>query len=414
MWGCPQAPRVDGELGSDEARQQAVAHSGLLPRAVISHQQNQFQPPGTSASQDQQQPPPHMQYFNIPPVKRSDLILRRTWGSYEMGTEDLKSFMLVNHHPPCVPGQIMTLKGGTSQACAACKYQRKRCTPECALAPHFRPEQTEIFKNAHKLFGVRNILRILEQVDPAQKNEAMRSIIYQANMRERSPVHGCLGVIYQLQYQIKQSEKEFYAVCNQLQAYKQQLERQQEITMDTRSPDSQHLQLGMSVDQVHVHPGLNLFQNENNDHHHHPVSGFQICYSGNENGSGDHGYHNNNNSSHVINNHVESLSKDNINMNMQNNVMWGTQHQTYYPADQNINADKCHEMVNNSFQEEVTHDYDEIYPFFDTIDDTQSYIDSKEANESSSESSLKESAGNKLKNAQLQLGIVSEDYQTFA
>lgn len=66
MWGRPQAPKTDGELGSDEARQQAVAHSGLLPRAVISQQQNQFQPPGTSASHDQQ-PPPHMQYFNIPP-----------------------------------------------------------------------------------------------------------------------------------------------------------------------------------------------------------------------------------------------------------------------------------------------------------------------------------------------------------
>ncbi|KAM0036212.1 putative transcription factor C3H family [Helianthus debilis subsp. tardiflorus] len=67
MWGRPQAPKVDGEPGSDDARQQAVAHSGLLPRAVISQQQNQFQPPGTSASQDHQHPPPPMHYFNIPP-----------------------------------------------------------------------------------------------------------------------------------------------------------------------------------------------------------------------------------------------------------------------------------------------------------------------------------------------------------
>ncbi|KAK1440375.1 hypothetical protein QVD17_06200 [Tagetes erecta] len=62
MWGRPQVAKGEGELGS-----QAVAHGGLLPRAVISHQQYQtVQPPGTSTAQDQQ-PAPHMQYFNIPP-----------------------------------------------------------------------------------------------------------------------------------------------------------------------------------------------------------------------------------------------------------------------------------------------------------------------------------------------------------
>ncbi|XP_076952790.1 zinc finger CCCH domain-containing protein 40-like [Bidens hawaiensis] len=62
MWGRPQAAKPEGETGS------SVAHGGLLPRAVISHQQYQMAPPlpGTSSSQDQQ-PPPHMQYFNIPP-----------------------------------------------------------------------------------------------------------------------------------------------------------------------------------------------------------------------------------------------------------------------------------------------------------------------------------------------------------
>ncbi|MCD7459628.1 hypothetical protein HAX54_041473 [Datura stramonium] len=56
--------------------------------------------------------------------------------------------------------------------------------------------------------------------------------------------------------------------------------------------------------------------------------------------------------------------------------------------------------------QEVTQDYDEIHPFFDTIDDRQSYIDSKEAYDSSSESSLKDTrqsvehvAENELKSA---------------
>ncbi|XP_048233022.1 zinc finger CCCH domain-containing protein 40 [Ricinus communis] len=66
MWGRPQAPRPELE-GTEEARQQAaVAHGGMLPRAVISQQQNQLHPAGT-----QDQPPP-MHYFNIPPPPQQE------------------------------------------------------------------------------------------------------------------------------------------------------------------------------------------------------------------------------------------------------------------------------------------------------------------------------------------------------
>lgn len=274
----------------------------------------------------------------------------------------------------------MTLKGGTSQACAACKYQRKRCTPECALAPHFRPEQTEIFKNAHKLFGVKNILQTLKQIDPSQKTEAMRSIIYQANMRERFPVHGCLGIICELQHHIRQAEKELYAVLSQLEFYKQR--RQQEITLSPMdSPESQQLQSGNN--------GLSLFQNEapdNTPHNHQqyvpvnalPISSYQSSYPNTGNDNVNDGYNVYNNSA------IRIDSKGNMNMG---NVMWGEQ--TFCPENNDNNGKGVmtlqSEMVNTqplNIQEEVTHDYDEIYPFFDTIDDTQSYIDSKEANES--------------------------------
>ncbi|XP_051152057.1 zinc finger CCCH domain-containing protein 49-like [Andrographis paniculata] len=67
LWGRPQVPRPESET-PDEVKQQAVAHSGLLPRAVISQQQNQpLQPPGS-----QSQPPPPMPYFNIPPLPQQD------------------------------------------------------------------------------------------------------------------------------------------------------------------------------------------------------------------------------------------------------------------------------------------------------------------------------------------------------
>ncbi|CAN4109161.1 unnamed protein product [Withania somnifera] len=67
LWGRPPVPKIQSEV-SDEARQQAaLTHSGLLPRSVISQQQNPpLQPPGT---QDQ---PPSMPYFNIPPMPQQD------------------------------------------------------------------------------------------------------------------------------------------------------------------------------------------------------------------------------------------------------------------------------------------------------------------------------------------------------
>lgn len=67
LWGKPQAPKPDSE-NPDEARQQsAVSHSGLLPRAVVSQQNQPLQPPpGTH----QDQPP--VPYFNIPPLPHQD------------------------------------------------------------------------------------------------------------------------------------------------------------------------------------------------------------------------------------------------------------------------------------------------------------------------------------------------------
>jgi pre-mRNA-splicing factor RBM22/SLT11 len=60
MWGRPQAAKPESD-GSDQARQQAsVAHSGLLPRAVISQQQNQDQTQGG------------MLYYNNPPAPQQE------------------------------------------------------------------------------------------------------------------------------------------------------------------------------------------------------------------------------------------------------------------------------------------------------------------------------------------------------
>ncbi|KAK7266296.1 hypothetical protein RIF29_18939 [Crotalaria pallida] len=96
----------------------------------------------------------------------------------------------------------MAIKVGTNKACAACKYQRRRCSNECPLAPYFPADKPKTFSNAHRLFGVCNITRILKQVKPHEKDEAMKSIIFESDVRAKYPVEGCYGVIKHYNYAI--------------------------------------------------------------------------------------------------------------------------------------------------------------------------------------------------------------------
>lgn len=123
----------------------------------------------------------------------------------------------------------MTVKGGTSPACAACKYQRRKCSADCVLAPYFPANQHKSFQNAHRLFGVSKIAKMLEQLNTLEKKEeAMKSIKYESDMRERYPVYGCAGIIYQLRQQLRQAMEELHYVYAQLAVYRQQIPNNQQ------------------------------------------------------------------------------------------------------------------------------------------------------------------------------------------
>ncbi|EMS68420.1 hypothetical protein TRIUR3_30753 [Triticum urartu] len=90
--------------------------------------------------------------------------------------------------------------GTTNQACAACKYQRRKCNPDCPLAPYFPADQQRRFLNAHRLFGVSNILKTLRRLKPELCDAAMQTLIYQAEMRAMDPVGGCCSMIIDLEH----------------------------------------------------------------------------------------------------------------------------------------------------------------------------------------------------------------------
>lgn len=108
----------------------------------------------------------------------------------------------------------MSREAGNFQACASCKHQRKKCDEACELAPYFPADRYTEFQNAHRLFGVSNILKILNSVDQQHRQAAAETILVEATVRKNDPVHGCLGITRALRSQIEFYKKQLH-VANQ-------------------------------------------------------------------------------------------------------------------------------------------------------------------------------------------------------
>ncbi|PNT55505.1 hypothetical protein POPTR_001G196400v4 [Populus trichocarpa] len=119
----------------------------------------------------------------------------------------------------------------TTQACAACKYQRRKCAPDCILAPYFPHNRQRQFLNAHKLFGVSNISKIIKNLNPPEKDEAMRTIIFQSDVRANDPVGGCYRMIRELQRQIEYTRAELDIALHQVALYRAQAAAQQQTQL---------------------------------------------------------------------------------------------------------------------------------------------------------------------------------------
>ncbi|XP_073311101.1 protein LATERAL ORGAN BOUNDARIES-like [Primulina huaijiensis] len=92
--------------------------------------------------------------------------------------------------------------------CAACKFLRRKCLPGCMFAPYFPPEEPQKFANVHKIFGASNVTKLLNEVLPHQREDAVNSLAYEAEARVRDPVYGCVGAIAFLQKKVDRLQKE--------------------------------------------------------------------------------------------------------------------------------------------------------------------------------------------------------------
>ncbi|XP_038988324.1 LOB domain-containing protein 15-like isoform X2 [Phoenix dactylifera] len=92
--------------------------------------------------------------------------------------------------------------------CAACKHLRRRCAQECPFSPYFSPHEPQKFASVHKVFGASNVSKMLMEVPTAQRADAANSLVYEASVRLRDPVYGCMGAISALQQKVQALEAE--------------------------------------------------------------------------------------------------------------------------------------------------------------------------------------------------------------
>lgn len=152
----------------------------------------------------------------------------------------------------------------SNSPCAACKFLRRKCQPECAFAPYFPPDQPQKFANVHRIFGASNVTKLLNDLHPHQREDAVNSLAYEAEMRLRDPVYGCVGVISLLQHQLRQLQMDLYCA-------KSELSRYQNLSIATATATAGHgLLTGDSVVTAAYHHLQNATGGGSNgrDHHH--------------------------------------------------------------------------------------------------------------------------------------------------
>lgn len=91
--------------------------------------------------------------------------------------------------------------------------------PGCIFAPYFPPEEPQKFANVHKIFGASNVTKLLNELLPHQREDAVNSLAYEAEARVRDPVYGCVGAISFLQRQVQRLQKELDAANADLIRY---------------------------------------------------------------------------------------------------------------------------------------------------------------------------------------------------
>ncbi|GFP96918.1 LOB domain-containing protein 21 [Phtheirospermum japonicum] len=111
----------------------------------------------------------------------------------------------------------------STSSCAACKFLKRRCTPNCLFAPYFRGDEPKKFAKVHKVFGASNVSKILNEVAENQREDTVNSLVYEAEVRLQDPVYGCIGAIASLQHKMVELQHDLILARARLASFIDQL-----------------------------------------------------------------------------------------------------------------------------------------------------------------------------------------------
>ncbi|TXG59487.1 hypothetical protein EZV62_014060 [Acer yangbiense] len=103
--------------------------------------------------------------------------------------------------------------------CAACKARRRTCTPQCVFKPYFPFDQPQKFEKVDEVFGAKNVAKIISELEVHFREDAVNSLVYEAETWLRNPVYGCDGIISDLLAKLKKAETDLHNANKKLAPY---------------------------------------------------------------------------------------------------------------------------------------------------------------------------------------------------
>ncbi|XP_050211182.1 uncharacterized protein LOC130014562 [Mercurialis annua] len=127
-----------------------------------------------------------------------------------------------------------------------------------ASLPYFPSEDPHKFAIVDKVFGAANVSKMLQEVPIHQREDAVSSLVYEANARVRDPVYGCVGAISLLQNQVSQLQMALAVaqaeiLCIQMQSNQPPLPKNDKTDDDKSSFLNDH-----QISLPHSHQYLNF------------------------------------------------------------------------------------------------------------------------------------------------------------
>ncbi|XP_042500003.1 LOB domain-containing protein 24-like [Macadamia integrifolia] len=104
--------------------------------------------------------------------------------------------------------------------CAACKYFKRKCPPDCIFEPYFPDNEPAKFECVHKVFTACNVGKMLKAVEADQRAEAANSLYFEARSRLDDRVYGITKMLSQLNREIQYIEAQTATIKSEIEKIK--------------------------------------------------------------------------------------------------------------------------------------------------------------------------------------------------